>query len=149
MEITKEIGFDMGHRVPNHSSKCSNVHWHRYTAFITLEWEIIKEVWSDEWMIIDFGDIKNISKWFIDEFLDHWYMYYENDDIWKMIAWERNSRNERMKTICVPFIPTAENIAEWLFNKLEPLFIDRYNTDLKLTQIKLYETPSSFVIFKK
>ena len=60
-----------------------------------------------------------------------------------------NRRNERMSTFCVPFIPTAENIAEWLFNKLEPLFIDRYNTDLKLTQIKLYETPSSFVIFKK
>ena len=149
MIITKEIWFDMGHRVPNHKSKCSNVHWHRYTAFISLEWEIVDEKWSDEWMIIDFSDIKNISKDFIDENLDHWYMYYKNDEIWKIISEQYNSRWEKMKTIKVWFIPTAENIAKWLFEKLEPLFIDVYKTNLKLKEIKLYETPTSYVIYKK
>ena len=93
-------------------------------------------------MVIDFSDIKTIAKWFIDEYLDHWYMYYEKDDIWTYIA------NEDMKTLKVPFIPTAENIAKWLFEQLDPLFIDTYKTNLKLKQIKLYETPTSYVIYK-
>jgi len=143
MEITKEIWFDMGHRVPNHKSKCKNVHWHRYTAYITMQWDIVDiNGSSDEWMVIDFSDIKTIAKWFIDEYLDHWYMYYEKDDIWTYIA------NEDMKTLKVPFIPTAENIAKWLFEQLDPLFIDTYKTNLKLKQIKLYETPTSYVIYK-
>ena len=149
MEITKEIWFDMWHRVPNHKSKCSNVHWHRYTVYITLEWKLIEEIWSDEWMVIDFWDIKTISKWFIDKQLDHWFMYYEKDQIWQIISEQKNSRWEKMKTIKVSFIPTAENIAKRLFKKLEPLFTDRYNTNLKLKQIKLYETPTSYVIYKK
>ena len=149
MKITKEIGFDMGHRVPNHKSKCSNVHWHRYTAFITLEWNIVDEIWSNEWMVIDFWDIKTISKNFIDTYLDHGYMYYEKDQIGKMISEQKNGRWEKMKTIKVSFIPTAENIAKWLFEKLEPLFIDTYKTDLRLKQIKLYETPTSYVIYSK
>jgi len=53
-----------------------------------------------------------------------------------------------MKTLKVPFIPTAENIAKWLFEQLDPLFIDTYKTNLKLKQIKLYETPTSYVIYK-
>jgi len=144
MEITKEIWFDMGHRVPNHKSKCKNVHWHRYIAYITLEWDIIDiNGSSDEWMVIDFWDIKTISKNFIDEKLDHWYMWYKNDKIWEAIA------SHWVKNIMVDFIPTAENISKWLFEQLEPLFVDTYWTNLKLKQIKLYETPTSYVIYKK
>lgn len=76
-------------------------------------------------------------------------MYYENDHVWQIIAEQKNSKSEKMKTIKVSFIPTAENVAKWLFEKLEPMFVDRYNTDLKLKQIKLYETPTSYVIYKR
>jgi 6-pyruvoyltetrahydropterin/6-carboxytetrahydropterin synthase len=51
------------------------------------------------------------------------------------------------KTIEVEFVPTAENIVVYLFNMLEPLFIDTYSSQLRLAEIKLYETPNSYVVY--
>jgi len=51
MEITKTIERDMWHRVPNHKSKCRNLHWHRYKVYVTMEWDVVNEKWvSDEWI---------------------------------------------------------------------------------------------------
>ena len=142
MQITRIIGWDMGHRVPNHSSKCKNVHGHRYSAEITLEGDVIGEKGvSDEGMVIDFSHIKTIANGFIDENLDHGYMgntEHDHDMIQLLI-------DNKFKVIGVYFIPTAENIAKWLFDQLEPLFVDTYGTKLKLKKIRLYETPNNFV----
>jgi 6-pyruvoyltetrahydropterin/6-carboxytetrahydropterin synthase len=63
MQITKIIERDMGHRVLNHKSKCSNLHGHRYKAYITMEGEIIQAKGdTNEGMVIDFSDIKAIAK---------------------------------------------------------------------------------------
>lgn len=144
MKVTRIIEWDMGHRVPNHNSKCKNVHWHRYKVLITMSGDIISEKWSsDEWMVIDFSELKTIAKWFIDDKLDHWYMYYKEDEIWKIIA------DQGMKTIEVDFIPTAENIAKWLFDNLDPIFKkSELWRNMKLDKIILYETPNNFVEYK-
>lgn len=143
MEITKFVEWDMWHRVPNHKSKCRNLHGHRYKAEITLEWKIISNVGaSDEWMVIDFWDIKTISNEFIDINLDHGYMYQKWDKIWELATelW--------YKVIEVDFVPTAENIVVWLFERLENCFISVYwPVDLRLKKIVLYETPTSFVTY--
>lgn len=144
MIISKEIEWDMWHRVPNHKSKCRNLHWHRYKAEIIMDWDVVWEKWiSDEWMVIDFSDIKRISNWYIDENLDHWYMYQIWDKIWELATalW--------MKTVEVEFVPTAENIAKYLFDILKPMFVDVYSTNLKLVGIKLYETPTSYVLYSE
>ena len=142
MIITKTIEWDMGHRVPNHKSKCRNLHWHRYKALISLHGDIVMEKGvSDEWMVIDFSDIKEISKTWIDDHLDHGYMFQTWDEI-GMLAFELGQ-----KTIEVPFVPTAENIAKFLFDRLDPLFEDVYKTDLKLFSIELWETPNGKVIY--
>lgn len=144
MKITKIIERDMWHRVPNHSSKCRNLHWHRYKAYITLSWDVIWEKGiSDEWMVIDFSHIKQISQNFIDTELDHWYMFQVWDPIWEKV------KELDMKYMEVEFVPTAENIAKFLFDKLEWKFDDIYWTNLKLDSIKLYETPTSYVIYNK
>jgi len=118
------------------------LHWHRYKVEITLSWEIIQEQWvSDEWMVIDFSDIKQIANDYIDTYRDHWYMYQIWDKIWELAT------NLWMKTIEVLFVPTAENIAEYLYNILNGKYIDKYWTNLQLDSIKLYETPTSFVIY--
>lgn len=142
MIITKIIERDMWHRLPNHASKCRNLHWHRYQAHISLKWQIIPQNWSsNEWMVVDFSDIKRIAKWYIDTNLDHWYMYIKWDEIWIL------AKSMDMKTIEVDFVPTSENVAKFLFEKLDKLFIDKFWNDIKLCQILLYETPSSFVIY--
>ena len=41
-EITREIGLDAAHRVPDHASKCFHIHGHRYTVFATVEGHLAK-----------------------------------------------------------------------------------------------------------
>ncbi|MCK9272747.1 6-carboxytetrahydropterin synthase QueD [Candidatus Gracilibacteria bacterium] len=143
MQITKIYEWDMGHRIPNHTSQCSNIHGHRYKIEITLEGDIIDNKGaSNEGMIIDFGDIKKITKEFIDSKLDHGYMGYKGDVVLDLI------KKENFKYIEVDFIPTAENIAVWIFNELSPKFQNIYGKNLKLHKIKLYETPNNFVSYE-
>lgn len=143
MQITKLYEWDMWHRIPNHTSQCKNIHGHRYKIEITLEWDIIDSIWaSDEWMIIDFWDIKKITKEFIDSKLDHGYMWYKWAIVLDLI------KKENFKYIEVDFIPTAENIAVWIFNELSPKFQEIYWNNLKLHKIKLFETPNNFVSYE-
>ncbi len=142
MQVTKEIEWDMGHRVPNHKSKCRNVHGHRYLAQIVLEGDVVGDTGvSEEGMVIDFGDIKTISKEFIDNAWDHGYMGQRGNDSEILSLLQTFG----MKVYITENAPTAENIAKMLFDELEPKFKDVYGTNLKLRKIKLWETPSSFV----
>ena len=149
MQITKRIEFDMGHRVPNHKSKCRNPHGHRYACEITMEGDLCEERGSsDEGMVIDFSDIKTIANKLLDGELDHGFMYYKRDPI--MVAFfEDSEETAAFKSIPVPFVPTAENISRWIFDKLEPEYKDKYGTGLKLKRIRLYETPNSFADYER
>lgn len=145
MEVTRKLEWDMGHRVPNHKSKCKNVHGHRYVAEITMEGDVVGDKGiSDEGMVIDFGDIKTIAGNFIDENLDHGYMgnFDADREILLMLS------EMKLKTMAVHFIPTAENIAAWLFEKLSPLFVKTYQNSLILKKIRLWETPNSYVDYE-
>lgn len=145
MQITKTIEWDMGHRIPNHKSKCKNLHGHRYKAEITLRGEIIsKKGGSDEGMVLDFGDIKKLL---IDEIVDkcdHSFMAYEKD---KLIV-DFHHNNKDLKFTIVPFIPTAERITEWLAMRLQEGLKKQYLEKIQLQSIKLWETPSSAVIYE-
>ncbi|MCK5019717.1 MAG: 6-carboxytetrahydropterin synthase [Candidatus Peribacteraceae bacterium] len=134
----------MGHRVPNHKSKCSSVHGHRYKAIINLSGDVVqKEGVSDQGMVMDFGDIKTICNGWIDKYLDHAYMGHDEHDseLLKLL------HETGQKVFPVKFIPTAENIAEYLFNTLKPLIKDIYDTDLQLQSIELWETPNCSVLY--
>ena len=96
-------------------------------------------------MVIDFGDIKEVFNKHIYEVLDHGFMVWEKDFVLKDFF----LKNSDQKYIEVPFTPTAENIAMWIFNKLEPKFIDIFGTNLKLESVKIWETPLSMVIYQK
>ena len=142
--ITKELEWDMGHRVPNHKSKCRNPHGHRYKVQLTLTGDLIGEKGSsDEGMVMDFSDIKNISKGFIDEYLDHGFMFYYADEPMREM-FEDSLAVEKFKYVKVEFIPTAENIAKFIYERLSTLFEDKYGTGLRLSFVRLWETPTSF-----
>lgn len=146
MKISKQIEWDMGHRVPNHRSKCRNLHGHRYRAEICLEGKLINiEGASEQGMIKDFSKIKEIALKHIHDVLDHGFMVWEKD---KLLV-EFFSKNPDLKYKIVSFIPTAENIAAWIFIELDKYFKDKYNTGLRLRYIKVWETPTSIAIFSR
>ncbi|MFA5895069.1 MAG: 6-carboxytetrahydropterin synthase [Candidatus Shapirobacteria bacterium] len=143
MIVVKQIEWDMGHRVMNHNSKCKNIHGHRYKMEVALEGNLIgNEGDSSEGMVIDFGDIKKIAMEYVHDVLDHGFMVWEKDEkLLKFFA-----ENPDQKHIVVPFTSTAENIAKWVFDQLNTKYTDSYKTGLRLKFIRLWETPTGYVI---
>ena len=145
MKIVKVIQWDMGHRVMNHRSVCKGLHGHRYKAEICVQGALVEETGtSEEGMVIDFADIKKISQQFIQEELDHGFMVWDQDT--ELLEFFKNSKGH--KPIQVPFTPTAENVAVYIFQILQDKFNDIYKTGLALHSVKLWETPSSYALYE-
>ena len=145
MKIVKIIQWDMGHRVLNHRSICKGIHGHRYKAEVCLSGDVVSiSGASEEGMVADFADIKKIAKNFIHDKLDHSFMVWEKDK--ELIDFFKNSSGH--KPVIVPFTPTAENVAYYIFNELKDKFSDAYKTNLKLDSIKLWETPTSYALYE-
>ena len=146
MKIVKIIQWDMGHRVLNHRSVCKGIHGHRYKAEICLEGELIVDSGlSEEGMVIDFSDIKKIAQKFIQNKLDHGFMVWNQDD--ELLDFFKHSKGHKL--VVVPFTPTAENVAAYIFQKLKNEFLDKFKTGLHLHSVKLWETPSSYALYEK
>ena len=144
MKIGKVIQWDMGHRVLNHRSVCKGLHGHRYKAEICVEGKLIEvKGASEEGMVIDFADIKKVAQKFIQEELDHAFMVWDRDH--ELLEFFKSSQGH--KPVIVPFTPTAENVAAYIFNKLKDKFTDVFKTGLKLQSVKLWETPSSYALY--
>ena len=145
MKIGKVIQWDMGHRVLNHRSVCKGLHGHRYKAEICVEGDLVeKKDASEEGMVIDFADIKKTAQKFVQEELDHAFMVWEKDI--ELLEFFKKSKGH--KPVIVPFTPTAENVAAYIFNELKDKFTDVFKTGLHLQSVKLWETPSSYALYE-
>ena len=121
MKIGKVIQWDMGHRVLNHRSICKGLHGHRYKAEICVEGELIDQSGaSEEGMVIDFADIKRTAQKLIQEELVHAFMVCDKDE--ELLEFFKDSMGH--KPVIVPFTPTAENVAAYIFHILEDKFLD-------------------------
>ena len=145
MKIGKVMQWDMGHRVLNHRSICKGLHGHRYKAEICIEGELIQNPGiSEEGMVIDFADIMKTAQKFIQKELDHAFMVWDKDK--ELLEFFKHSKGH--KPVIVPFTPTAENVAVYIFHILKDKFSDVYKTGLHLQSIKLWETPSSYALYE-
>ena len=146
MKIVKIIQWDMGHRVMNHRSICRGLHGHRYKAEICVEGELVEKTGaSEEGMVLDFADIKKTALKYIQNELDHGFMVWEKDK--ELLEFFEKSSGH--KPVIVPFTPTAENVAAYIFKKLEHKFSDIFQTGLHLYSVKLWETPSSYALYER
>ena len=145
MLITKEIEIDMGHRVPNHKSKCRNIHGHRYKIEVGVDDKVIDEKGrSDEGMVIDFGDLKQIMMDEIDAKFDHGFVMYNFDEFSGMFNDLLVYHNQ--KITFVDFIPTAENLAKHWYELIKPRLFER---GIKIKHVKVWETPTSTATYKE
>jgi len=139
--IVRRIEIDMGHRVPAHKSKCRNLHGHRYAFEVGVHGPVSTNSGSsDEGMVMDFSDLKSILVEEIDGKLDHGFMMYEKDPFAEAFKGFKDQ-----KIIFVPFIPTAENIASFVFHNLKDKIAEK---KLKLAFVKVFETPLSSAIYE-
>lgn len=139
--ISKRLEFDAGHRIPDHNSVCRNLHGHRYVLEITLQGEVIDQPGSAEHgMVMDFSQVKAIAKKHLVDRWDHAFLVYRGDEA---VLNFLNSLPDH-KTIVLDCVPTAENLAHCAFDLLAPLIDNRYGKQLRLTKVKLFETPNSW-----
>jgi 6-pyruvoyltetrahydropterin/6-carboxytetrahydropterin synthase len=162
--ITRQIGVDAGHRVPTHGSKCKNVHGHRYTIEATCVAKSTHTEGEQQDMILDFGFLKEEMMKQIDEPCDHGFIIWRKDELLKYFltgnieseVFERIDKRIVIAGECileipvsligkmcvVPFIPTAEKLAEHWFDKLKTRVEIRSKGVAKLMQVKVWETPN-------
>jgi 6-pyruvoyltetrahydropterin/6-carboxytetrahydropterin synthase len=145
MEITREIQFDAGHRIPFHKAKCRNVHGHRYRIIAVLEGEVVtRSGVSDQGMVMDFGEVKRILMEKIHDPLDHGFMVWKDDKELREFLTAQGYR-----TVVMDDVPTAENIARWCFRQCVPEFVSVYGNQLRLKAITVWETPNSSATFSE
>jgi 6-pyruvoyltetrahydropterin/6-carboxytetrahydropterin synthase len=145
MLITKEIEIDMGHRVPNHKSKCRNFHGHRYKIEVGVDDKVISTPGSsDEGMVIDFSDLKQIMMEELDGKFDHGFTMWEGDDFASDFM-DIAERSE-MKIIFVNFIPTAENLSRHWYTLIKPRLREK---GISINHVKVWETPTSTALYTK
>ena len=141
MLITRRLEFDAGHRIPNHASQCRYLHGHRYAIEITLSGKIIDtEGVAGQGMVMDFSEVKHIAKRELADHWDHAFLVWQRDQA----LMEFLATLPEPKTVVLPVVPTAENLAAEAFRILDAAYRDTYGNQLQLARVRLYETPNNW-----
>jgi 6-pyruvoyltetrahydropterin/6-carboxytetrahydropterin synthase len=107
--ITKSLAFSAAHRLTGlpPEHKCARMHGHNYQVDLVLQGPL-----NEVGFVRDFGEVATFKQ-YLDENFDH----------------------RTLNDVMAPN-PTAENVAEWLFD----VAVDSFP---ELVAVKVYETPSS------
>lgn len=140
-KVTKEITFDMGHRLSKYHGKCYNLHGHTYRLRVTVQRQDLDEFG----FVLDFTDLKQILKEITDK-IDHKTMLFREDRLNKLLV-DFDGGISPDWFVMVDFEPTAENISKYLYFLIKEQ-LEQKITDFKLS-IKLWETPTSFAVYEE
>lgn len=138
ISCTRKIHFDAAHRIINHESKCKMLHGHRYVLEATFSAPDL----DDLGRVIDFGEVKDIMKGWIDENFDHNTILSIKD---KALG-DEIAKVTGQKIYYINENPTAENIAKYLLEEIFPKIFDGKN--ITFENLRLFETPNCYVDVK-
>ena len=130
--ITKTIDFCYGHRLLEYDGKCKQLHGHNGLLEVDLESDTLDRLG----MVRDFTEVRDIVKSWVDEHLDH-----------KMLLRRDDPVIPALKELGEPLVlfdvnPTAENTAKHIFEQAR-------ENGLPLTEVRLWETPSSYAVYRE
>jgi 6-pyruvoyltetrahydropterin/6-carboxytetrahydropterin synthase len=139
ISITRRLEFDSGHRIPNHHGQCRHLHGHRYAIEVTLTGEVADHPGKpDDGMVLDFGDIKLLTKQSVVDLWDHAFLVAKEDK--SVVDFLATLPNH--KTVIMEHVPTVENLANAAFAILQPVFSKAFAGRLELSALRVYETPN-------
>jgi 6-pyruvoyltetrahydropterin/6-carboxytetrahydropterin synthase len=113
MRLDVEFHFAAAHRLPRYEGPCFRMHGHNYRFLVALEGDVAPE----SGMVADFGKVQAIVQEHVLARADH------------------RNLNDFLDN------PTAENIARWIWEVLEPVLPG-------LCEVKLYEIPGCAVTYR-
>ena len=134
MTIMRRIKFCAGHRLYRHGGKCEFFHGHNYVADFYVSGEDVDSVGR----VIDFADLKQRFKGWIDEHWDHGFVLADDDDngihaIKQVVP---------CKYFVLPYNPTAENMARYLLEEVCPELLS--DTPVEPVKVVIWETDEAF-----
>jgi 6-pyruvoyltetrahydropterin/6-carboxytetrahydropterin synthase len=113
MRLDVEFSFAAAHRLPRYQGPCFRLHGHNYRFQVSLEGEVDPQTG----MITDFGLVKDVVTEEVLALADH------------------RNLNDVLEN------PTAENIARWIWEVLEPRIPG-------LCEVRLWEIPGCCVTYR-
>lgn len=147
LSVTKEFTFDCAHYLEGHKGLCKNLHGHTYKLQVTAHSATLNEMG----MLVDFSDLKALVNTVVVMQFDHAYVSprtcLDDDDEYPMDA-QLTSILEAHGSKVVYFgeMPTAEKMAISFYTELNKV-LSHNNKDYRISEIKLWETPTSFATY--
>jgi len=147
MFVTKEFTFDSAHFLTNYYGKCERVHGHTYKLQVTVEGKV-----QSNGLVVDFVVLKRVVKKQVLEKLDHQLLndVIENPSAERVVMWIW----DQLKDLHVLLAEEQDdpNLGDELkkyFKKGEDKDLQKgdFENALKLSELKLWETGSSFVTY--
>ncbi len=130
--VTKTIDFCYGHRLLDYGGKCRNLHGHNGL----LEVDVESNELDDLGLVMDFNEIRDVVKGWVDDNLDH-----------RMVLCRRDPVAPVLTEMGEPLYlmddnPSAENISKLIYLEVR-------KQGLKVTEVRLWETPTSYAAFRE
>jgi len=119
-ELFVEEHFDAAHYLPEYLGKCEQLHGHRFKVVMRIQGESV----AKDGMVYDFSAMKRHLRE-------------------TLAAVDHTCLND-----VAPFAgraPSSENIAAWLYDELKARMD---GTSVRLTEVEVWESPSSGVLYK-
>ena len=129
--VTKEIYFRYGHRLMNYDGACRHLHGHNGKVEVELE----RKELDSRGMVVDFSEIRNVIKDWIDKTLDHTMLLKKDDPLIPML------KEKKERFYVLDQNPTAESIARLIYDYV-------HSKGFPVTQVTLWETESSFATYR-
>ncbi len=127
----KVIQFSYGHRLLDYDGPCRHLHGHNGT----IEVEVASDTLDHHGMVIDFGEIRDVVKAWVDANLDHRMLLCRSDPAVAVL------REMNEPVYLFDGNPTAENIAREIFQKAR-------EHGLAVTEVRLWETSTSYAAYR-
>jgi 6-pyruvoyltetrahydropterin/6-carboxytetrahydropterin synthase len=129
--VTRAIEFCYGHRLLDYEGKCRHLHGHNGLLEVDVDADDLDELG----MVVDFGDVRDLVKGWVDLNIDH-----------RMVLWRRDPLAAVLIEMGEPVYvldenPTAENLARHIFLRVS-------ERGLRLSEVRLWETPSSCATYR-
>jgi len=129
--VTRRIEFCYGHRLLHYEGKCRHLHGHNGVAIV----ELAAEALNGKGMVLDFGEIRDRIKGWIDSELDHRMILSKDDPALASLQ----ALGEPVHVIDAN--PTAEAIAQLIFNRCRA-------EGFPVTRVQLWETPNCCATYR-
>jgi len=135
--VERRFTLPIGHRLSLHAGRCSSIHGHNFVVLVG----VMSEHLNENYMVIDFSVLKAVVDGLLDR-LDHCLMINQTDfEIGKKL------RNMGMRVLNVDYDPTAEKIAEDLYNQIGKTLKKMY-PKVELEYVTIYENENSKATYR-